>query len=135
MPQEVLAHRGRAPFSMQQASVAVGRDRSRKKKVTMKIDVFLADCPLCRQTLRALHEAAPPTAQVTLHRCRGPCCCKAGRRYDLYAVLPAVVLNGRVVRQGRLTPNTAKRLFDSAAQEATKAKPLTTRNPLTESER
>ena len=89
----------------------------------MHVEVFLADCPLCQRTLQALYDTVPPTAEVTVHRCRGPFCCEAGKRYDLYMVLPAVVLDGKLVRQGSLTPERANRLFESAAERPPLGKP------------
>jgi len=74
------------------------------------IEVFTADCPLCRETLKRVREAVGSCGcEVIERRCEDEACCESARIYGVRA-MPAVVVEGEVIFEGRISPAQAELL-------------------------
>jgi hypothetical protein len=81
------------------------------KIMTRKIEVFTADCPLCKDTLRIIREAACTDCEVIERRCAGDDCgCAPAQEYNIRAV-PTVVVDGKIALVGKPTPEEAQAIF------------------------
>ncbi len=76
-----------------------------------KIEIFTADCPLCRDTLKIIREAACSECEVIERRCSGDECCDPAREYGIRAV-PTVVVDGKIALVGKPTPEEARTIFN-----------------------
>jgi len=75
-----------------------------------KIEVFSAGCPLCNETLAAVKNAvADCGCEVVERRCSGTECCDEAKQYDVKA-MPTVVVDGRIMFEGRVTREQAASL-------------------------
>ncbi len=75
-----------------------------------RIEVFTADCPLCKETLSLLKQEACQECEIIERRCSGDECCEPAKGYDIKAV-PTVVVDGKIQFVGRPTLTEAKSLF------------------------
>ncbi len=77
-------------------------------KMTHKIEVFAADCPLCKDTLNEVKEATKDCGcEVIEHRCEGSECCEPARNYGIKAV-PTVVVDGKIAHVGKISAEEFK---------------------------
>ncbi len=76
-----------------------------------KIEIFTADCPLCKDTLELVRKEACEECEVIERRCSGDECCEPAKGYGIKAV-PTIVVDGKVAIVGRPTQEEAKRLFN-----------------------
>lgn len=75
-----------------------------------RIEVFTADCPLCKDTLEIIKKEACRECEVIEQRCSGSECCQPAKNYDIKAV-PTVVMDGKVTFVGKPTLEQVKQLF------------------------
>lgn len=75
-----------------------------------RIEVFTADCPLCKDTLEIIKKEACTECEVIEQRCSGSECCQPAKNYDIKAV-PTVVVDGKVTFVGKPTLEQVKQLF------------------------
>lgn len=75
-----------------------------------KIEVFIADCPLCNETLELVKKAVSDCGcEVIERRCSGTECCDEAKQYGVKA-MPTVVVDGRIMFEGRITAEQAATL-------------------------
>lgn len=75
-----------------------------------KIEVFSAGCPLCNETVEAVKAAvANCGCEVIERRCSGTECCGEAKKYGVKA-MPTVVVDGRIMFEGRITREQAASL-------------------------
>lgn len=75
------------------------------------IEVFTAGCPICRETLNLVRQTvASCGCEVIERRCEGETCCAPAVSYGIKA-LPTIVVNGKVIFEGRPTPEQASQLL------------------------
>jgi alkyl hydroperoxide reductase subunit AhpF len=76
-----------------------------------KIEVFTAGCHLCEETLKAVREAVCEECTIIEYNIREKCeseiCLEKAREYGIKAV-PTVVIDGKIVLQGRQTVQQIK---------------------------
>lgn len=82
----------------------------------MKIELFVTDCPLCRQSLEMVRREAPAGAEILERKCEGEQCCHAGKQHGVHTVVPAVAIDGKIVHQGRLTAASLIRIFSKVRE-------------------
>lgn len=75
-----------------------------------KIEVFTADCSLCKETLRLIKQEACPECEIIEQRCSGDECCPPAKTYGIKAV-PTVVVDGKVRFVGKPSLVEVKSLF------------------------
>lgn len=75
-----------------------------------KIEVFTADCPLCKETLRLIKQEACPECEIIEQRCSGKECCEPAKGYGIKAV-PTIVVDGEVRFIGKPSLVEVKSLF------------------------
>lgn len=75
-----------------------------------RIEVFTADCPLCKDTLELIKKEACRECEVIESRCSGNECCQPAKDYDIKAV-PTVVVDGKITYVGKPTLEQVKQLF------------------------
>lgn len=75
-----------------------------------KIEVFTADCPLCKDTLELIKKEACRECEVIERRCTGGECPQPAKGYDIKAV-PTVVVDGKITFVGKPTLEQVKQLF------------------------
>lgn len=75
-----------------------------------KIEIFTADCPLCKDTLRLIRQEACPECEVIEQRCSGDECCEPAKGYNIRAV-PTLVVDGRIKFVGKPSLEELKSLF------------------------
>jgi len=76
-----------------------------------KIEVFTADCPLCRDTLELIKKEACRECEIIERRCSGNECCEPAKIYGIKAV-PSVVVDGKIALVGKPDQEGVKRLFE-----------------------
>lgn len=75
-----------------------------------KIEVFSAGCPLCTETLELVKSAVSDCGcEVIERRCSGPECCDEAKQYGVKA-MPTVVVDGRIMFEGKITREQAATL-------------------------
>ncbi len=75
-----------------------------------KIEVFTAGCPICTETLEVVKRAvADCGCEVVERRCTGTECCGEAKQYGVNA-MPTVVVDGRIMFEGRVTREQAASL-------------------------
>lgn len=77
-----------------------------------RIEVFTADCPLCKDTMKIVREVCT-RCEIIERRCSGDVCCDEGKAYGIRSV-PTIVLNGKTVFVGRPTREEVKRFAPCA---------------------
>ena len=77
-----------------------------------KIEVFTADCPLCRETLELIKKEACRECEIIERRCSGDECCELAKDYGIKAV-PTVVVDGKIAIVGKPTLEEVKGLFNN----------------------
>lgn len=75
-----------------------------------RIEVFTADCPLCKDTLELIRKEACSKCEIIERRCSGNECCEPAKNYDIKAV-PTVVVDGKIAIVGKPTLEDVKKLF------------------------
>ncbi|MCI2426530.1 thioredoxin family protein [Candidatus Acetothermia bacterium] len=75
-----------------------------------KIEVFTADCPLCKETLNLVRQTACPECEILEQRCSGDECCEPAKGYGIKAV-PTIVVNGKTRFVGKPSLAEVKSLF------------------------
>lgn len=73
-----------------------------------KVEVFTADCPLCKDTLQIIKQISCAECEVIERRCSGQVCCAPAKNYDIKAI-PTVVVNGEIRLVGKPSPEEAKK--------------------------
>ena len=75
-----------------------------------RIEVFSAGCPLCNETLELVKNAVTDCGcEVIERRCTGTECCDEAKQYGVKA-MPTVVVDGRIIFEGRITAEQAASL-------------------------
>lgn len=75
-----------------------------------RIEVFTADCPLCKATLELIRKEACSECEVIERRCSGNECCEPAKGYNIKAV-PTVVVDGKVTIVGKPILEEVKEIF------------------------
>lgn len=75
-----------------------------------KIEIFTADCPLCKDTLAMVKGEACSECEVIERRCSGDECCEPAKGYDIKAV-PTIVVDGKITIVGKPTLEQVKEIF------------------------
>lgn len=75
-----------------------------------RIEVFTADCPLCKDTLKIIKQVTCPECEVIERRCTGEACCEPAKGYDIKAV-PAIVVDGKIKFIGKPSLEEAKKVI------------------------
>lgn len=79
-----------------------------------RIEVFSAGCPLCNETLELVKNAVTDCGcEVIERRCFGSECCDEAKQYGVKA-MPTVVVDGRIMFEGRITAEQAASLTQAA---------------------
>ncbi len=66
-----------------------------------KVEIFSADCPICRETVRLVKEAdCCKNSEIVIHKCSGNECCQPAKDYKIRSV-PSVVVDGKLAIEGR----------------------------------
>lgn len=73
-----------------------------------RIEVFTADCPLCRDTLKIIKQVKCPECEVIERRCSGEVCCEPAKGYDIKSV-PTIVVDGKIKLIGKPSLEEAKK--------------------------
>lgn len=67
-----------------------------------RMEIFSADCPLCRETLDLVRKAVSGCGcEVIERQCRGNECCAEAKAYGV-RTMPTVVVDGQIVFEGRI---------------------------------
>ncbi len=75
------------------------------------IEVFTAGCPVCRETLELVQKTVSSCGcEVVERRCEGETCGAPAISYGIKA-LPSIVVDGKIVFEGRPTPEQARELL------------------------
>lgn len=74
------------------------------------IEVFTADCPLCKETLQLVRQEACSECKIVERRCSGSECCPPAKDYGIKAV-PTIVVDGKIKFVGKPTLAEVKNLF------------------------
>lgn len=75
--------------------------------MTNRIEVFTADCPLCKDTMKIVREVCKE-CEIIERQCSGEVCCDEAKGYGISSV-PTIVFNGKIVLEGKPTLEEAKR--------------------------
>lgn len=75
-----------------------------------KIEVFTADCPLCKDTLELIRKEVCSECEVIERRCSQDECCEPAKSYGVKAV-PTVVVDGKITIVGKPTLEEVKDIF------------------------
>lgn len=68
-----------------------------------RIEVFTAGCPLCNETLELVKRSVSECGcDVIERRCTGDECCAEAKQYGVRA-MPTVVVDGKIVFEGRIS--------------------------------
>ena len=68
-----------------------------------KIEVFSAGCPICKETVAAVKDAASACGcEVVEKHCSGDECCTEAKQYGI-RMMPTVVVDGQIAFEGRVT--------------------------------
>ena len=79
-----------------------------------KIEIFVSNCPLCKETLEVINSIVCPKCEVIERVCSGDTCCQEAKDYNIKAV-PTIVIDGEVAFVGRPTMEEAKKIFPNIA--------------------
>lgn len=72
-------------------------------KEKRQIEVFTAGCPLCDDTLELVKQSVSACGcEVIERRCAGTECCAEAKEYGV-RVMPTVVVDGKIVFEGRIS--------------------------------
>ncbi len=72
------------------------------------IEIFTAGCPVCRETIETVRKAvADCGCNIIERKCEGDTCCEPAVNYGVKA-LPTVVVDGKIVFEGKPTPGQAR---------------------------
>ena len=75
-----------------------------------RIEVFTADCPLCKDALGLMKKEACSECEVIERRCSGDECCESAKNYRIKAV-PTIVVDGKITIIGKPTLEQVKKIF------------------------
>lgn len=75
-----------------------------------RIEVFTADCPLCKETLQLVKQEVCSECEVIEQRCQGDSCCEPAKTYGIKAV-PTIVMDGKISLIGKPSLTEIKSLF------------------------
>lgn len=75
-----------------------------------KIEVFVSDCPLCKEALEVIQSVVCPKCEVVERKCSGDSCCKEAASYGIKAV-PTIVVDGRIAFVGKPTAEEAREIL------------------------
>lgn len=78
--------------------------------MSKKIEVFTADCPLCKDTLAMIKKEACSECEIIERRCSGNECCDPAKDYGVKAV-PTIVVDGKIAIIGKPALDQVKELF------------------------
>lgn len=66
-----------------------------------KVEIFTADCPICRETINMVKEAdCCKNSDIVEHLCKGDICCTPAQKYKIRSV-PSIVVDGKLAIEGR----------------------------------
>ncbi len=69
--------------------------------MTHKIEIFSADCPLCRETEKMVREAdCCKNSEIVVHKCEGDECCQPAKNNKIRTV-PSIVVDGQLAIEGK----------------------------------
>jgi len=79
-----------------------------------KVEIFVAGCPLCEETVKLVRELACPSCEVIIYdikeQCESKVCLEKMREYDITSV-PTVVVDGKIAeccKRGKVSRETLK---------------------------
>lgn len=75
-----------------------------------RIEVFTADCPLCKDALKLIKKEVCSECEVIERRCSGDECCQPAKDYGIKAV-PTIVVDGKIAILGKPTLEQVKEIF------------------------
>lgn len=75
-----------------------------------RIEVFTANCPLCKDTLELIKKEACSECEIIERRCSGDECCQPAKDYRIKAV-PTIVVDGKITIVGKPTSEQVKEIF------------------------
>lgn len=75
-----------------------------------RIEVFTANCPLCKETLELIKKEACSECEIIERRCSGDECCQPAKDYGIKAV-PTIVIDGKITIVGKPTLGQIKEIF------------------------
>lgn len=66
-----------------------------------KVEIFSADCPLCRETIDMVKGSdCCKNSEIVVHKCEGDECCDPAKNYKIRTV-PSIVVDGKLAIEGR----------------------------------
>ncbi len=66
-----------------------------------KVEIFSADCPLCRETVKMVKNSdCCKESEVVVHKCEGDECCPPAKHYRIRSV-PSIVVDGVLAIEGK----------------------------------
>ena len=78
------------------------------------VEVFVANCPLCEETLKIVREAICPECSIKVYnlyeKCEDLTCVKKAEEYGVRAV-PTIVVDGQTKIEGKPTLELMKRVL------------------------
>ena len=78
-----------------------------------KIEIFSADCPLCREMIENVKGCeCCKDAEIVIRTCSGDTCCDPAKGYEIKSV-PTVVVNGKVAIEGKHSKEEIKKILES----------------------
>ena len=66
-----------------------------------KVEIFSADCPICRETIEMVKNSdCCKDSEIVVHKCEGDECCTPAKNYKIRTV-PSIVVDGKLAIEGR----------------------------------
>ena len=66
-----------------------------------KVEIFSADCPICRETIEMVKSSdCCKNSEIVVHKCEGDECCTPAKNYKIRTV-PSIVVDGKLAIEGR----------------------------------
>jgi glutaredoxin len=76
-----------------------------------KVEIFSADCPLCRETEKLIKGAdCCKDSEIIVHKCSGDECCQPAKDYGITSV-PSVVVDGQIKIVGKPTQDEIENIL------------------------
>ena len=82
-------------------------------KMEHKVEIFSADCPVCRSTIEMVKSSdCCRDSKIVVHRCEGDECCSPAKNYKIRA-LPSIVIDGKLAIEGQPSLKDIKDILGS----------------------
>lgn len=79
-----------------------------------KVEIFSADCPLCRDTVKMVEEAdCCKESEIVVNTCSGDECCQPAKEYKIRTV-PSIVVDGKLAIEGKPSLQEISKILGSA---------------------